>query len=286
MSRRSQKKQVTKASRLSKVTIGFKALLLVTALLVMLSWAKTQIVNPAVMPVRTVKVDGEIHYLKKEHLKQVVAQAVNGNFFTLDLPRMRKQIEQLPWVANVSVRRVWPDTLRVWVREQVPLAYWGDDAMLNQDGEIFRPERLPHLEDLVTLECETQQTKGIIRDYQRMETLLNTIGLKLTHLWVDARQAWRLQINHRLMIQLGRRDVIPKLTRFVQLYPVLVNQEEGRQVMAVDLRYTNGFAVRWQADPAEAQTRHQTTMRQDSLSGMSWNNLLRNRAGTAGNRHG
>ncbi|MCU7863438.1 MAG: cell division protein FtsQ/DivIB [Candidatus Thiodiazotropha sp. (ex Lucinoma borealis)] len=226
-------------------------LLIITITTGLIGWGIFKIQDPTVMPVRVVGVDGEIQYMKKEGLERVVAQAVNGSFFSIDLMKMRNKVEQLPWVESASIRRVWPDTLRVKVVEQVPLAYWGEDAMVNRQGVVFKPDVLPQLPDLVTLVGEESSASNITRDYLRMHTLLGTVGLELKHVWVDARQAWRIKTGDGLLLQLGRRDVMPRLSRFVQLYPFLMNQA-GKELEIVDLRYTNGFSVHWQL-PTEQQ---------------------------------
>ncbi|MET0051469.1 MAG: cell division protein FtsQ/DivIB [Candidatus Thiodiazotropha sp.] len=251
MSRARPSRQVTESPSLVKRVKDWAVpVTLALVVLSLLLWGRVQLQNPEVMSVRRVQVDGEMHYLQRTNLEQVVAQAVNGNFFTLDLLHMRKRIERLPWVASVSVRRVWPDTLRVRVTERVPLAYWGKDAMVSRQGVVFRPQQLPRLDGLATLEGEAQHAKAITQDYQRMDTLLQTVGMHVSRLRVDARQAWRIETDNGLKVQLGRRDVLPRLTRFVQLYPSLMSQETERRPDTVDLRYSNGFAVHWEALPA------------------------------------
>ncbi|MCU7933147.1 MAG: cell division protein FtsQ/DivIB [Candidatus Thiodiazotropha sp. (ex Codakia rugifera)] len=241
--------QSDRRSLLEAAWIG--PLVIITITIGLIGWGIFKMQDPKVMPVRVVGVDGEIKYQKKEGLERVVAQAVNGSFFSIDLVKMRNRVEQLPWVESASIRRVWPDTLQVKVVEQVPLAYWGEEAMVSRQGVIFKPEVLPHLPDLVTLVGEASSASNITRDYLRMRTLLGTVGLKLKHVWVDARQAWRIRIGDGLLVQLGRRDVMPRLSRFVQLYPFLMNQA-GKELESVDLRYTNGFSVHWHL-PAEQQ---------------------------------
>ncbi|MEW8026960.1 MAG: cell division protein FtsQ/DivIB [Candidatus Thiodiazotropha sp.] len=222
--------------------------LLIIALIAGLGgWGVSRLLDPMTMPVRVVSVDGEIQYLNKQGLEQTVAQAVSGNFLTVDLIRIRNQIERLPWVKSASVRRIWPDTLAVRVHEQVPLAYWGENAMVNPQGEVFRPKRLPRLQSLVTLTGEEERAERITREYLKMHTLLQTAGLELKRLWVDARQSWRIETGEGLLLDLGRRDVMPRLSRFVQLYPFLKGQVDSMPER-VDLRYTNGFSVYWQAN--------------------------------------
>lgn len=250
----SAKRQSAKAQKTVAPSVGsllwLKPVVLIVALFSLLLWVGEQLKDPRVIPVSTVGVDGEMRFIKRERLEQVVAEAVNGSFFSVDLKRMCQRIERMPWVKRASVRRVWPDTLRVQVTERSPLAYWGEDALVSQLGEVFKPETLPHLEGLVKLVGEPQHAKTITREYQRMDSLLETAGLKLTHVWVDARQAWSIKTDSGLMLQLGRRDVMQRLTRFVRLYPELMAQQE-QQLKEVDLRYTNGFSVQWQSDEAE-----------------------------------
>jgi len=206
-----------------------------------------QALDPKVLPVRVVGVDGEIQHLDRERLESAVAEAVDGSFFGVDLARIREQLERLPWIDSASVRRVWPDTLRVRVVEQVPLAYWGKDGLVSQRGDVFRPDKLPRLDGLAVLEGDDESAPRITREYLRMRTLLETAGLKLVHVQVDARQAWGLKTDDGMVLNLGRREVMQRLTRFVQLYPYLQEQVR-RQPETVDLRYTNGFTVRWREE--------------------------------------
>ena len=223
-------------------------LTLVSGAILATTWGLDQLRDPQVLPVRVVGVDGEMRYLQRARLEQAVIEAVRGSFFTVDLARIRGELADLPWVDSVTIRRVWPDTLKVRVVEQQPLARWGDDALLNQRGEIFRPQPLPAFPQLAVLQGQAEDAAGICQEFQRIETLLKTIGLGLSRVQVDARQAWQLRTRDGLEIHLGRKDILPRLARFVRLYPRLQESNQARLKM-VDLRYTNGFAASWEALP-------------------------------------
>lgn len=212
---------------------------------VLAAWGVNRLRDPLVMPVRVVMFDGEMRYLQRHRLEQAVAQAVDGSFFTVDLANVRAEVEQLPWVDSMSVRRFWPDTLQVRVVEQQPLARWGKDALLNQRGEIFRPNPMPALPKLTRLEGEEQDAVRISQEFQRIDRLLGTVGLELAQVRVDARQAWLLQTRSGLELNLGRKETLRRLTRFVRLYPGLSEQNRAR-LKRVDLRYTNGFTATWE----------------------------------------
>lgn len=224
------------------------AMLLLVATFMALAWGVKQLRDPQIMPVRLVGVEGEVRYLDRDDLKETVHEAIHGSFFSLDLAKIRVELEQLPWVESATIRRVWPDNLQVRVVEQQPMARWGKDALINQRGEIFRPRPLPEFSRLTLLEGMEQDALRISRDYQRIKTLLGTAGIDLEKVRVDARQAWWLQTRNGLQLNLGRRDILPRLTRFIQLYPGL-NAETGASLKRVDLRYTNGFTAIWESSP-------------------------------------
>ena len=58
--------------------------------------------------------------------------------------------------------------------------------------------------------------------------------------------SWRVQLSNGLTVEVGRHDPMQRVERFVRVYPAILAAANGRLV-AVDLRYSNGFAVRWEA---------------------------------------
>ena len=54
----------------------------------------------------------------------------------------QSQIEQrLPWIKQVSVRKQWPDELKIHLVEYVPIARWNDQHMVDADGNSFSVPR-------------------------------------------------------------------------------------------------------------------------------------------------
>ncbi len=224
------------------------ALIMVSLTIFLVSWTLGRLHDPNVMPVRLVKVEGELRHLNTKRLEEVVYEAVDGSFFSVSLAQVRAEVERLPWVDSASVRRVWPDTLRVKVVEQQALARWGKDALVNKRGEIFQPRPFPEIPGLAMLQGDEQDAVLISQEYRKIETLLETVGLKLEKVDVDARQAWVLWLQNDLELNLGRKQVMSRLTRFVRLYPGLIG-EDRLTLRRVDLRYTNGFTTSWEALP-------------------------------------
>jgi len=57
----------------------------------------------------------------------------------VDLEAARERIEQLPWVQNASLRKIYPATLKIVIDERRPYALWQHDqtlSVIDEDGRI------------------------------------------------------------------------------------------------------------------------------------------------------
>ena len=78
-----------------------------------------------------------------------------------------------------------------------------------------------------------------------MSHALAPTGLRVAGVTLDDRRAWRLQTDSGFALELGRADTRRRLQRFVQAWPsVFIDRVD--ELQRVDLRYSNGFSVRWQ----------------------------------------
>ena len=90
------------------------------------TWLATFVTDPYRLPLETIRITGELNHVDRAKLQQLVASAIDGGFFSVDMHKLREAAEQLPWIDKVSIRRVWPQTLVMDVTEQVPIGRWGD----------------------------------------------------------------------------------------------------------------------------------------------------------------
>jgi len=215
-------------------------LLFSLAVVLMLYGLLFAIVHLPIFPIREVRVEGQVTNISRQQVKQIVDMHLKGNFFTLDLVQTRDAFEQLPWARNVSVRRAWPDTLNVEIKEHVALARWGEDALVNTYGELFNAatdEQLP----LFT--GADEDVEKVTRHYAEFSKVLNSVDIKIEHVNLSARQAWEIKTDKNLFIALGRVDMNARLERFTAGY-VAVLKKLNKEIKYADLRYPNGFAIR------------------------------------------
>lgn len=218
------------------------------ATLLLIAAALRLLLRSPLFPLREVDVRGRLNHTSAAAVRRAIAGSVHGNFFAVDLAALRAALQRLPWVRAVDVRRVWPDRLQVTLTERVPLARWGDAALIDSYGDLFAA----HSDAALPLLAGPPGTEHeVARRYVQFATMLAPLGLRLTQVILSPRYAWSLRLAGGLSVELGRprpNDPIgARLRRFVAVYPALL-KDLGRRIAYVDLRYPNGFAVR----PAEA----------------------------------
>jgi cell division protein FtsQ len=205
--------------------------------LIALVW---RIANFEAFAVRGIDVVGNVSHVTREQVDTIARDELKGTFFTVDLRGAQAAFEKLPWVRRVDVRRRWPNRLEFAVQEHHAMARWGSTALVNRYGEIFEGASN---ERLVVFEGPQGSELEITRNFRRFSKSLALIGRRIKSVEVSERRAWRLRLGDGAVIELGRDDVAERLGRFVAVYARSVGTM-AVDVDYIDLRYTNGFAVR------------------------------------------
>ncbi len=216
-------------------------LLFAGALVLAVYGAGLFIVRQPVFALHEVRVSNVLTHVTRDQIEEVVGHDIAGNFFTLDLVRLRAGFERLAWVRAADVRREWPDRVSVALEEQVPLARWGNDALVNIHGEVFAAaydSALP-----VFIGPDPASAKEIAIQYDYFRRTLVALDDAPAQVQVSPRRAWKVRLASGLTLELGRDDIEARLDRFVATYARTVGQLPYRPDY-VDLRYSNGFAVR------------------------------------------
>ena len=96
-----------------------------------------QLQKPDTLPIRKIHALGTFEHINEETLRSVVGQTLKGGYFTVNVDEVQHAVTALPWIAQASVRRVWPDTLAINVTEQKAIAMWAKGGLVNQQGVLF-----------------------------------------------------------------------------------------------------------------------------------------------------
>ncbi|GAL06479.1 cell division protein FtsQ [Photobacterium aphoticum] len=165
---------------------------------------------------------------------------------TQDVDDIQHALEAMPWVARAAVRKQWPDTLKVYLVEQQPVASWDDQYLVNADGVVFTAPMAQAGKPLVALAGPDGSSQEVLSVWHEMQPLLQRAGFDIARLTLNERRAWRVWLTNGIRLELGRTDRIERLRRFISLSPDL--EQQGKAIEYVDLRYDTGAAVGWVTD--------------------------------------
>ncbi len=196
------------------------------------------------LPLETVRFDGDLDRLREEDLRRALSDHLAGGFLGVDVAAIRHSVERLPWVDTAITRRVWPDTLQITLTEQQPVARWGGVALMNARAQVFQPRELPGL-SLPDLTGPPGSAARVLETYRNLQAVLEPLGMSLAAVTLDERRAWTLRLAGGGQIYLGREAPHARLSRLAAAWS-LIPEAQTRQLAAADLRYPNGFALRWQ----------------------------------------
>ena len=204
-------------------------------------------------PLRTLRVQGDLQRVDAGRVRETVLPFAQRGFFAVRLSDAQAAVAKLPWVERAEVHKRWPDVLEVRIAEHRPFAHWGDDRLLSEHGRIFPRGQLVPPKDLPRLLGPDARVADVVALYNEARELFAPQSLKVAALSLDARGSWSLVLSDGSQVTVGKNEARLRLQRFARLLPQLRAQKRAPLVRA-DLRYTNGFALVWKEQGAEARS--------------------------------
>ncbi len=194
----------------------------------------------------------EIRGLKNAARSQVSAvfQSDYGrSLYMLPIRERRLQLLGNPWIAEASVTRVWPNQIRVEVKEREPVAWvqitgpeqTQEPALIDTDGNILRLQQpgefqLPVLRG-VGLQQDEAERKVRVHRFVKLLQDAGPLAEKISE--VDATDPGNLKVmqdeNGRVvMLFIGDRQFRRRLEKFRLSYPEILKRAPESNVF--DLR--------------------------------------------------
>ena len=253
-------------------------LLLISTIII----AVDQLFNPNSFEIEELSISADMEHLTPQIIRAEILPLIQNNYFAVDLKKVEQKVESIDWVDQVSVRRQWPRSIHIRLTEQKPVAHWGKQGYLNNRAESFSVENVIDLEDLPYLDGPDGTQRQLLNQYRKWKKLLVEKELELESLVMTPRYAYEAKVilsrtqqkrltqvalmaffeekkqpvpvldwqrikPFVLTLQLGKDHIEERLARFSSAFPQAFN-DQVLKVKTVDLRYPNGFAVRWSED--------------------------------------
>jgi cell division protein FtsQ len=197
-------------------------------------------------PVTSIVIGGEMPFTLRQDIESAIEHVNLGNFFNVDVNEIQEKVAELPWVYSVSVRKKWPNELKIYVVDQTPIALWNGDFLINQYGKAFQADTT-RLKSALPAFFGPEGSEDIaLENFINLSKLLKFSEFTIDELQLTERHSWQLTLNSGVMLNLGRENKIERVQRFMDVYPQIIKtKKENQQVDYVDLRYDTGLAVGW-----------------------------------------
>lgn len=196
-------------------------------------------------PVTRLTVQAEFKHVSAAEIRAAVLPRLGKGFFALDLDAVQKAVAALPWVESVEARKRWPDTLQLRVYERQPFARWNGKQLISRQGLVFDAPGAADMTGLPDLSGPDARLAEVVSFYADTRKAFAGNHLQITGVALTERGSWSVSTASGAQIVIGDRDQAGRrLRRFLDVYPQLISGHTEGLVYA-DLRYTNGFAVRW-----------------------------------------
>jgi cell division protein FtsQ len=204
-------------------------------------------------PVTQLTVQAEFKHVSPDEIRAAVLPRLGKGFFALDLDTVQKAVAALPWVESAEARKRWPDTLLLRIYERQPFARWNDKQLISRQGLVFDAPGVDDTSTLPSLHGPDARLAEVVSFYAETQKAFAGTHLQITGAALTERGSWSVTTANGAQIVIGDRDQAGRrLRRFLEVYPQLMAGHTDTFAYA-DLRYTNGFAVRWpQAAAANA----------------------------------
>jgi cell division protein FtsQ len=199
-----------------------------------------------VFPLKNIVIESNFHHQSAEQIRASVMPQLRQGFFGIDLRETRRILADLPWTARVEVRKRWPDTVLVRIVERQAIASWGATHLIDRDGELFEvlgAELMAGLPKLAGPEARRAELMQFVQDGARG---LNPLGLTIVEAKISERGGMWIGLSNGVRVIVGRQQFNERWTRLVEGLPTLLSSASQRRLIEIDLRYTNGMAVRFE----------------------------------------
>jgi cell division protein FtsQ len=207
--------------------------------------------NAAGMRIATVSLSGQ-RQVSREEIFAAAGVTDHSSLLFLDVADARTKLEAIPWIAEATVRKLYPDRLQITVTEREAFALWQQQGKVNviaADGTVLAAKVEPRLATLPFVVGNGAAVKA--RDFLAVLDRYPAIRDQVRASILVADRRWNLRLKNGIDIRLPDTNVVGALETLARL-----NAEKNllsRDITAVDMRLPDRLTVRLSDAVAQAR---------------------------------
>lgn len=205
--------------------------------------AYQRVTEHAFFPLKRVILVEPLRYADPHEVTDVVRAYGETDLLQVDVSRLVKEIAKLSWVEDVTIDKKWPDAIEVSLREREPVVRWGQKGFLDGNGVQFSLPDTAALQGLFTVRGPEGYEGFVLEHYRLFQPWLLSQGIAVESITLDPRLVWHAGIGN-IDVILGRDHLSERLRKLAVVNRRVI-EPYRTYIHSVDLRYQDGFSVRW-----------------------------------------
>jgi cell division protein FtsQ len=207
--------------------------------------------NAAGLRIATVSLSGQ-RQVSREEIFAAAGVTDHSSLLFLDVADARAKLEAIPWIAEATVRKLYPDRLQITVTEREAFALWqmnGKVSVVAADGTVVSGEVERRLATLPFVVGKGAATRA--RDFLAVLDNYPAIRDQVRASILVAERRWNLRLKNGIDVRLPDTDIETALATLTRL-----DREKSlltRDIAAIDLRLAGQITVRLSDDAAQAR---------------------------------
>lgn len=207
--------------------------------------------NAAGMRIATVSLSGQ-RQVSREAIFAAAGVTDHSSLLFLDVADARAKLEANPWIAEATVRKLYPDRLQITVTEREAFALWqvqGKVAVIAADGTVLAGQVEPRLASLPFVVGPGAAARA--RDFFAVLDRYPAVRDQVRASIFVAERRWNLRLKSGIDVRLPDTEVERALETLVRL-----DREKNllsRDITAIDLRIADRLTVRLSDAAAQAR---------------------------------
>jgi cell division protein FtsQ len=200
-------------------------------------------------------------FLSEGEVRELLGPAVGENILGVDIESLKARLRASPWVADATVARTLPDTLRVDIRERLPLALAELERLYLMDGsgtliDLYGPRTagfdLPIVRGLLGASADERRERAeragaLLRD-------LGDLGAEVSEVEVERSGDLRVVLRGRgELLRMGPPSYRARLLTFLGMRDELARRCPDAEWF--DLRFKDRVIVKHRDGPLETARR-------------------------------
>jgi len=235
----------------------------IEAIRVAIKDAADSVANAAGMRIATVSLSGQ-RQVGREEIFRAAGVTDHSSLLFLDVAQARAKLEAIPWIAEATVRKLYPDRLQITITEREPFALWqsqGKVSVIAADGTVLSAAVEPRLATLpfVVGNGAAARARAFLAVLDQFPAVRDQVRASI----MVAERRWNLRLKNGIDVRLPDTNIeqaLATLTRFDREKSLL-----SRDIVAVDLRLPDRVTVR--LSEAAAQAREEAFKKQPKKKG-------------------